>query len=82
MEVKKLWQPEERTIKNSNMKLYEEWLNRHYGLTFNGYHELWSWSVKEPAAFWESLWKYFEVSSSYFLSHRIIFIGNARSQMV
>ncbi len=64
MEVKQLWQPDEHSIKNSNLRHYEDWLNRHYGLTFTDYHDLWSWSVNEPAEFWESLWKYFEVIST------------------
>lgn len=64
MEAKQLWQPGPQSIENSNLRHYEAWLKKHYQLTFRNYHELWSWSVDEPAAFWESLWNYFEVISS------------------
>jgi len=64
VEVKQLWQPDEHQILNSNLRHYEHWLRKHYGLSFSNYHELWSWSVTEPADFWESLWKYFDIISS------------------
>src|SRR5690606_15046641 len=30
---------------------------------FSTYDELWQWSVKYPAAFWESIWRYFNDKS-------------------
>lgn len=30
---------------------------------FDDYHALWSWSVEEPATFWEALWEYAQIDS-------------------
>ncbi|MEL6139983.1 MAG: acetoacetate--CoA ligase [Bacteroidota bacterium] len=56
-----LWQPSPSFIEQSNLKDYEDWLRQQYGLAFADYHELWAWSTENPAAFWESLWKYFDI---------------------
>ncbi len=56
-----LWKPDETFIKNSNLFHFKEWLQTEHGLTFGGYSQIWDWSVTQPAAFWESIWKYFEV---------------------
>lgn len=43
------------------------WLSTHpaYRLSFRDYHALWQWSVSEPARFWESLVRYFDLEWSY-----------------
>lgn len=56
-----LWKPSERFINESNLKRYEKWLEEHHGLSFSSYREMWEWSVKDVAGFWESLWDYFEI---------------------
>lgn len=38
-----------------------DWLKKEKGLSFGHYHDLWSWSVEELEAFWESIWDYFGV---------------------
>jgi acetoacetyl-CoA synthetase len=40
------------------------WLETEKELSFDGYHELWAWSVGNLEAFWESLWQYFDVEVS------------------
>jgi acetoacetyl-CoA synthetase len=47
---------------------YTEWLARERGLnftadTYEGYDELWRWSVGDLPAFWESIWDYFGMQS-------------------
>jgi acetoacetyl-CoA synthetase len=56
-----LWKPSDRFINGSNLKKYEKWLGSRYGLSFESYKDLWEWSVKDVADFWESLWEYFEI---------------------
>ena len=41
------------------------WLEAERGLAFEGYPELWAWSVSDLEAFWSSIWDYFEVQGSY-----------------
>jgi acetoacetyl-CoA synthetase len=60
---KMLWKPDETFIKNSNLYHFKDWLQSNYGLKFEKYDQIWKWSTDQPAAFWESLWKYFDVIS-------------------
>src|SRR5689334_17073261 len=43
------------------MGRYLAWLEAASGLRFEGYDDLWAWSVREPGAFWRSVWDHFEV---------------------
>src|SRR6476620_4880546 len=45
------------------IRLYQEWLHTHRGLSFDSYDQLWQWSVTELDAFWQSIWDYFELQS-------------------
>jgi acetoacetyl-CoA synthetase len=58
-----LWSPSITFKQQSNMLHYMEWLKREKQLSFDNYDDLWEWSVKHIADFWESLWEYFEVKS-------------------
>jgi acetoacetyl-CoA synthetase len=40
------------------------WLESHHGLRFDGYDDLWTWSVTEIEMFWASIWSYFQVIAS------------------
>jgi acetoacetyl-CoA synthetase len=59
-----LWEPPEDLKRASVLRAYMDWLAQHKGLRFDGYLELWDWSVAGLEAFWESLWEFFEVRSS------------------
>ncbi len=61
--MKKLWKGSDQFKQNSHLKTYCNWLKEHYNLSFNNYHELWQWSVKNIEPFWESIWNYFEITS-------------------
>jgi acetoacetyl-CoA synthetase len=37
------------------------WLRAERGLAFEGYDDLWRWSVDDLEAFWRSIWEFFEV---------------------
>lgn len=58
---KLLWQPSQKTIENSNIKSYINWLNKNYSKQFSDYNDLWQWSVDDIGSFWESIWKYFDI---------------------
>ena len=45
------------------LRLYQDWLARERGLTFDSYVALWRWSVTDLDAFWQSIWDYFDLKS-------------------
>jgi acetoacetyl-CoA synthase len=56
-----LWQPPPDVRAHTRIGAYLRWLEAEHGLAFGDYGALWEWSVRDPAAFWESVWHYFEV---------------------
>jgi acetoacetyl-CoA synthetase len=61
-----LWSPSAEAAEATNLRAYERWLRAERGLSFASYHDLWRWSVEEPAAFWASIWEHYEVSAEPF----------------
>jgi acetoacetyl-CoA synthetase len=45
------------------MRLYREWLEREYGLTFANYAAMWQWSTTHLENFWRSIWDYHQLES-------------------
>ena len=43
------------------MTEFMRWLAAERGLGFNGYHELWRWSVDDLEGFWSAIWEFFDV---------------------
>ncbi|WP_461041084.1 acetoacetate--CoA ligase [Spirosoma harenae] len=58
-----LYTPDRRSMEQSLMKRYMDWLFIKKGLYFRDYNDLWDWSVTDLEAFWESIWQFFEVQS-------------------
>ncbi|MDX1943669.1 MAG: acetoacetate--CoA ligase [Saprospiraceae bacterium] len=58
-----LWRPSTDFIANSNLNHYIRWLQQQKALQFEDYQALWAWSVEQPAAFWESVWQYFDIKT-------------------
>jgi acetoacetyl-CoA synthetase len=56
-----LWTPSRERVAASRLSAYMAWLGERRGLSFQGYADLWSWSVEELEEFWQSLADYFEV---------------------
>jgi acetoacetyl-CoA synthetase len=54
-EPKVLWTPSEERIERATLTRYMRWLEEKHGLHFDGYHELWRWSVFDIEAFWRSI---------------------------
>jgi len=56
-----LWQPARDLVEKSNLTRYMRWLKTERNLSFDGYDQLWEWSVDRPDDFWSSLIHFFEV---------------------
>lgn len=56
-----LWQPSVEFVANSNLTGYKNFLNKNFGLTFNGYDDLWHWSIVNIEDFWQSILVFFKV---------------------
>jgi acetoacetyl-CoA synthetase len=59
-----LWEPSDSVRRNSAMTRYMRWLEEHKALHFDAYDALWEWSISHLDDFWESIWQFFEVTSS------------------
>ncbi len=59
MAAKLLWEPSAQTVERSQLTAYM----RAQG--FEGYRELWEWSVRDLEGFWASIWEWFAVDGSY-----------------
>lgn len=63
-DVEVLWEPSPERIAGTRIAEYQRWLAEHRNVHTDTFDELWQWSVKEPEAFWLSIWDHFEVVSS------------------
>ncbi|QIN79830.1 acetoacetate--CoA ligase [Rubrobacter marinus] len=59
-----LWEPSEGFKENAKITGYMRWLSEEKGLSFEGYEELWEWSVTDLEGFWASIWEYTGVEAS------------------
>jgi acetoacetyl-CoA synthetase len=59
----KLWEPPAGLVERARMTEYMSWLEAERGLRFEGYHELWRWSVDDLEGFWSSIWDFFDVQA-------------------
>ena len=59
-----LWTPSSEAVESSRLNSYMGWLKNEHGLDFDGYEDLWHWSVENPDEFWRSIWDHFGVISS------------------
>jgi acetoacetyl-CoA synthetase len=57
------------------IRLYQDWLRQHKGLSFDNYDALWRWSTTDLNAFWQSIWDYFDVRSP--TPHQAALVKNA-----
>jgi len=58
-----IWTPTPHFASASRIADYQRWLAQRRGLRFDGYDALWCWSVDDPAAFWQSIWDYFDLQT-------------------
>lgn len=59
-----LWTPSEEVQKASNMYVFMELVNREKGRNYRNYRELYRFSVDEPEAFWDILFRYLDIVHS------------------
>lgn len=59
-----LWEPTSEVRARAAITRYLEWLRRSRGLSFDSYDALWHWSVTDLAAFWSSIWEFFDVAGA------------------
>jgi len=58
-----LWEPSAALVERSRLTEFGRWLERERGLSFDGYPELWQWSVDDLEGFWEAIWDFFGVQA-------------------
>ncbi|MDP1820827.1 MAG: acetoacetate--CoA ligase [Acidimicrobiales bacterium] len=54
-----LWTPPSDIRERSEVGRYLAWLEREDGRSFDGYNDLWRWSVDDLPGFWCSVWEHF-----------------------
>jgi acetoacetyl-CoA synthetase len=59
-----MWAPPEDARTTSRAGRYLDWLSTERGLSFDGWDDLWRWSVGDLDAFWASIWDYFGVQAT------------------
>ena len=59
-----LWRPDSNRVTNSKLIHYMTWLKSKKNLDFEGYQDLWQWSVDKHEEFWKSVWEYFNVGKT------------------
>lgn len=60
-ETKELWRPS--SPETTQMYNFMVRMNKIHGLSLHDYHDLWRWSVSEPAKFWEEMWHYASIKA-------------------
>ncbi|HEX3173594.1 MAG TPA: acetoacetate--CoA ligase [Solirubrobacterales bacterium] len=61
--AEKLWEPPAQLVERARMTGFMRWLERERGLAFDGYAELWQWSVDDLEGFWAAVWDFFGVQA-------------------
>jgi acetoacetyl-CoA synthetase len=58
-----LWEPSAELVERSRLTEFMRWLERERGLSFDGYGDLWQWSVDDLDGFWSAIWDFFDVQA-------------------
>ena len=56
-----LWQPAPKRIARANLTAFRTAVNAAHGLDLPDYPALYDWSIREPEAFWRTLWDWADV---------------------
>ncbi|NQX89865.1 MAG: acetoacetate--CoA ligase [Halioglobus sp.] len=57
-----LWRPAATRVEKAGLYAFRCWVNEEFGKAFETYDDLWRWSVAQPEAFWESIWRFYEIA--------------------
>jgi acetoacetyl-CoA synthetase len=58
-----LWEPSAELVERSRLSEFMRWLTQERGLSFDGYGQLWQWSVDDLDGFWSAIWEFFAVQA-------------------
>jgi len=58
-----LWEPSAELVERSRLTEFMRWLEAERGLAYDGYPELWQWSVDDLDGFWSAIWEFFGVQA-------------------
>jgi acetoacetyl-CoA synthetase len=58
-----LWEPSAELVERSRLNEFMRWLTQERGLSFDGYGQLWQWSVDDLDGFWSAVWEFFDVQA-------------------
>jgi len=56
-----LWTPGPERVARANITIFTGWLRRQRGLDFDGYDDLWRWSVTDLDGFWSAIWDFNDI---------------------
>lgn len=70
-----IWTPTKDRIQTARITHYHHWLHNQGHTPGNTWQSLHQWSTQNPAAFWETIWQYFDVRGQY-LTRRILENGD------
>jgi acetoacetyl-CoA synthetase len=59
-----LWSPAPEQIERANLTAFMTWLAGEHGRRFEGYHDLYRWSVTDLDGFWQAVWDYCGIAVS------------------
>ncbi|MFX1419105.1 MAG: acetoacetate--CoA ligase [Promethearchaeota archaeon] len=63
-ELKKLWEPSKKWIRNAEVTRFIEFVNKKYRQKIKNGKELYKWTVEKIQDFWEAMWKFSEIIAS------------------
>jgi acetoacetyl-CoA synthetase len=61
---KKLWEPSEEWIKNTEVTRFIEFVNKNFDQNLKGGKNLYKWSVEKIPDFWDAMWKFSGIIAS------------------
>ena len=59
-----LWNPPADAETTTRIGQFMQWLDSHEGRRFDGYQDLWQWSVDSVGEFWATIWRYFDLGGT------------------
>ncbi len=62
--AKRLWEPSEERVKNTNMYRFMHFINETYSQNFDEYTDLYQWSIDNIPDFWAAMWKFGDIIAS------------------
>ena len=58
-----LWSPSPEWCERTALARFTHWLEAERGVSADGYHALWRWSVEDLDGFWAAIWDFFAVEA-------------------